>query len=158
MLAGEGVFREVRDGEFALTAPGETLQSDSPNWVRASALSLHQRSGQLGGRCGTASRPARPRSSICTGCHSTPSCPGTGKSGYFNGWMTRSSELDNAAVVASYHFSQVRTVVDVGGGRGATLAAILWAYPSVRGVLFDLPSASRMRSSLKSLRWPDVAK
>jgi O-methyltransferase domain len=30
-------------------------------------------------------------------------------------------------------------VVDVGGGRGATLAAILRANPSVRGILFDLP-------------------
>lgn len=58
---------------------------------------------------------------------------------YFNSWMTRGSELDNAAVVASYDFSQFRTVVDVGGGHGATLAAILRAYPSVRGILFDLP-------------------
>jgi len=40
MLAGEGVFREVRDGEFALTALGETLQSDSPNSVRHRALYL----------------------------------------------------------------------------------------------------------------------
>jgi O-methyltransferase domain len=30
-------------------------------------------------------------------------------------------------------------VVDVGGGRGATLAAILRANPSLRGILFDLP-------------------
>jgi 2,7-dihydroxy-5-methyl-1-naphthoate 7-O-methyltransferase len=33
----------------------------------------------------------------------------------------------------------VRTVVDVGGGTGAMLAAILRAHPEVRGTLIDLP-------------------
>jgi 2,7-dihydroxy-5-methyl-1-naphthoate 7-O-methyltransferase len=33
----------------------------------------------------------------------------------------------------------VRTVVDVGGGTGMLLAAVLRAQPHVRGVLFDLP-------------------
>jgi O-methyltransferase len=36
----------------------------------------------------------------------------------FKRWMTRSSELDNAAVVVSYDFAPFRTVVDVGGGQG----------------------------------------
>jgi hypothetical protein len=35
----------------------------------------------------------------------------------------------------------VRTVVDVGGGTGSLLAAILRAHPSVKGTLVDLPSA-----------------
>src|SRR5205823_3724493 len=33
----------------------------------------------------------------------------------------------------------VRTVVDVGGGTGAMLAAVLRARPGVRGILVDLP-------------------
>jgi 2,7-dihydroxy-5-methyl-1-naphthoate 7-O-methyltransferase len=33
----------------------------------------------------------------------------------------------------------VKTVVDVGGGTGATLAEILLAHPHVRGILVDLP-------------------
>ena len=40
MLAGEGVFREVRTGEFALTPLGETLRSDSPDSVLDRALYL----------------------------------------------------------------------------------------------------------------------
>lgn len=36
-------------------------------------------------------------------------------------------------------WSQVRTVVDVGGGSGALLAEILRAHPDVRGILVDLP-------------------
>jgi hypothetical protein len=57
----------------------------------------------------------------------------------FNGWMTRQSEQHNAAIVSAYDFSGLRLVVDVGGGRGATLGAILPANPSLRGILFDLP-------------------
>jgi len=36
-------------------------------------------------------------------------------------------------------WSSVRTVVDVGGGTGALLAAILRAHPGIRGTLVDLP-------------------
>ena len=32
-------------------------------------------------------------------------------------------------------------VVDIGGGRGALLAAVLRRYPALRGILFDLPNA-----------------
>jgi hypothetical protein len=35
----------------------------------------------------------------------------------------------------------IRTVVDVGGGTGSLLAAVLRAHPSVHGTLVDLPSA-----------------
>jgi SAM-dependent methyltransferase len=41
-------------------------------------------------------------------------------------------------LAAAYDFSRARTIVDVGGGAGALLSAILRAAPSARGVLFDL--------------------
>jgi hypothetical protein len=44
-----------------------------------------------------------------------------------------------AAVLAAYDFAGIGTLVDVGGGWGQLLAAILPAYPALRGVLFDLP-------------------
>ena len=43
------------------------------------------------------------------------------------------------AVAAAYDFSTLNTVVDVGGGTGSMLAAILTHYAGLRGVLFDLP-------------------
>jgi len=43
------------------------------------------------------------------------------------------------AVLEAFDFAQAGTVVDVGGGTGELLAAILAANPSLRGVLFDLP-------------------
>ena len=43
------------------------------------------------------------------------------------------------AVVATYDFSPFGTVVDVGGGYGTLLAAILRDNPTTRGMLFDVP-------------------
>jgi hypothetical protein len=45
----------------------------------------------------------------------------------------------NASLLEAYDFSRFGTVVDVGGGRGALLRALLDAYPSLHGVLFDQP-------------------
>lgn len=53
--------------------------------------------------------------------------------------MTRQSELHNAALASAYDFSLCTTIVDVGGGQGATLAAVLRANPDARGILLDLP-------------------
>lgn len=44
-----------------------------------------------------------------------------------------------AGILATYDFSCYRLVGDIGGGRGHLLSAVLEAYPSTYGVLFDLP-------------------
>lgn len=36
-------------------------------------------------------------------------------------------------------FEQVSTLVDVGGGVGETLKQIIFEYPSIKGINFDLP-------------------
>src|SRR5262249_13852477 len=46
------------------------------------------------------------------------------------------------SLASSYDFSRMRTVADIGGGKGTLLAAILGAHPHLRGVLFDLPDVS----------------
>lgn len=51
--------------------------------------------------------------------------------------MTARSEQESTAVLAAYDFSDAVNLVDVGGGQGALLAAILKAYPQAYGVLFD---------------------
>ena len=63
----------------------------------------------------------------------------------FNQTMTSVSELTDGPVVAGYDFSAYPTIVDVGGGHGPLLAAILAAAPASRGVLYDLPSGCRGR-------------
>lgn len=51
-------------------------------------------------------------------------------------------------IVAGYDWSRFGTIVDVGGGRGAVLAAILAAHPALRGHLVDLdPTATAAREN-----------
>ena len=57
----------------------------------------------------------------------------------FDRWMTRQSDEHDGAVVTAYDFSKFRTVADVGGGQGSTLAAVLHANPSLQGILLDQP-------------------
>jgi SAM-dependent methyltransferase len=57
----------------------------------------------------------------------------------FNRAMTDFSLAIGAAVAGEYDFAPCRTVVDLGGGRGHLLAAILSRHPALHGTLFDLP-------------------
>ena len=54
--------------------------------------------------------------------------------------MGSASTVDAAAIASSYDFSGFQTLVDVGGGQGILLAAILHAHRCVRGILFDQPA------------------
>ena len=53
--------------------------------------------------------------------------------------MNGFTALSADAVLAAYDFSAFRTLVDVAGGHGILLAAILRNYPSLQGILFDAP-------------------
>lgn len=56
----------------------------------------------------------------------------------FNSAMTSISESAVGPMVAAYDFAPYPTIIDVGGGHGRLLSAILSATPSARGVLYDL--------------------
>ena len=55
----------------------------------------------------------------------------------FDSSMALMSAPENAALAAAYPFHG--TVVDVGGGRGGLISAILSAHADVRGILYDQP-------------------
>jgi O-methyltransferase len=57
----------------------------------------------------------------------------------FDAAMTSFTATQIESVLHSYEFLPLHQVMDVGGGHGALLAAILEAYPGIRGTLFDLP-------------------
>lgn len=61
------------------------------------------------------------------------------ESAIFSRAMTAKAAGDTAAVLAAHDFSSARRVVDVGGGRGHLLHAVLERTPGARGILFDLP-------------------
>ncbi len=56
----------------------------------------------------------------------------------FNDAMTGMSELAIPAVLDAYDFGDIATLVDIAGGHGAVLTAILKRYPTMRGILFDI--------------------
>ena len=52
------------------------------------------------------------------------------------------------ALAAAYDFSNVRHVVDMGGGTGLLLAAVLERHPNVHGTVFELPAVTaRVRTN-----------
>jgi ubiquinone/menaquinone biosynthesis C-methylase UbiE len=55
----------------------------------------------------------------------------------FNRAMSEGTRREAPGIIETYDFSQFGTLVDVGGGDGSLLAAILEATPNLRGVLFD---------------------
>jgi len=59
----------------------------------------------------------------------------------FQAAMADRSAQEAADVVAAYDFAPFERLVDVGGGRGVLLAAILDSAPGLRGVLFDREAA-----------------
>jgi hypothetical protein len=58
----------------------------------------------------------------------------------FDAAMTSISTNESVSIAKASDFSRFNTIVDVGGGRGGLLAAILSANPHLQGVLFDVPT------------------
>jgi hypothetical protein len=73
----------------------------------------------------------------------------------FNDAMTSVAGLAETAIAAGYDFRPYPTIVDVGGGHGRMLAAILAATPDVRGVLYDLPEVVARAPALLQNRGVD---
>lgn len=60
----------------------------------------------------------------------------------FNRAMTAMSAETNRLIVENCDFSRFDSIIDLGGGEGRLLAAILRANPSATGTLLDLPTAA----------------
>jgi hypothetical protein len=57
----------------------------------------------------------------------------------FDAAMTSVTSIVAASVLGAFDFGRFREIVDIGGGRGGFIAAVLTRWPQVRGVLFDQP-------------------
>lgn len=60
----------------------------------------------------------------------------------FDAAMTALSRAEARAVTEAYDFGHFGCIVDVGGGEGHLLKAILLACPDARGILFDQPQVA----------------
>ena len=139
-LAGLGVFAQDDDGRFRLTPLAELLRSDVLDSIRAAILNHGGRNYRLWGDL---------LYGVQSGENAFEHIFGMPSWGYFaqhpeegalfDTFMATRARQRRAALLAAYDFAGAHTIIDVGGGRGALLAGILAAYPTVRGVLFDQP-------------------
>lgn len=140
-LAAAGVLRELDGRRFELTELGEGLRSDVSGSVHGWALMV--------GRPMHWNTWSSLIESIRTGDNTFRLVHGTDVWSYraqrpeeltiFDGAMTSMTGVVDAAILDAYDFGRFGEIVDIAGGRGALLAAILAKHEGVRGVLFDQP-------------------
>jgi O-methyltransferase domain/Dimerisation domain len=143
-LASMGLIEDFGCDRFGLTALGSQLCSNVPGSMRNVAL-------MFGGERAWRSWGELPHC-VKTGESGTRRIYGIGSFEYlaanpdqaiiFNEAMAENTQRVSQRLISAYDFSQYRKIIDVGGGNGALLGAIIAANPNVRGVVFDLPSGS----------------
>ena len=154
LLAALGVFDEQHPRYFSLTVLGDRLRSDQPAGMRSWATFLDA----LGG--------ARPFEHILdtvkTGRPGFDAVFGMGVFDFLAEYPENAAAFDAAmsertatfapSVAGAYDFSDIRTVIDVGGGRGTLLAAILRKHGHLHGVLLETPAvAARAKELLDAI-------
>jgi SAM-dependent methyltransferase len=142
-LASIDIFREDGEGRFSLTPMGKLLESDAPGSKR----SLARMAGAEFYRSWGGLLP-----SLKTGGAAFDEVFGKPFFHYMSAnpdrWriyddaMTGVHDSETIPVLDAYDVTPVETIVEVGGGNGLALAAILRRHPGIRGVLFDLPAVA----------------
>lgn len=138
-LAAAGVFDEREGRVFALTPVGEALRADAEpalrDWVRHTARPVNWNAwaGLLESiRDGSNSFAAVHGENMWSWRAARPE-----EQAAFDRGMASLTDRETQGVLAAVDWSRFGTVVDVGGGTGALLTAIVASHPGVHGVLFD---------------------
>ena len=140
-LAAHGVMDEDDAGRFGMTELGERLRSDVPGSVRAVAIALFRPSvWDAWGRFADSVRSGESAFRLTHGVDLWEyGAAHPEERRVFDDAMVAQTRGAAQAILDAYDFADAETIVDVGGGRGALLEAILATYPSTEGVLFDQP-------------------
>lgn len=142
MLAGRGIFTQDADDRFGLAPLGAPLRTDHPATVRHSAImhgeSHYRAAGELlhTVRSGETAFDHLYGANLFTYLGAHPE-----ESATFNAAMADTVGVWSSPI-ERYDLSKRRLVVDVGGGRGTLLAALLARNPALRGILFDTPTGA----------------
>lgn len=145
LLAAAGVVTLEATDRVALTPLGETLRSDHPQSLRGWVI------GQVG------DYPYRAWGdvlhSVRTGGVAFDHAFGTDAWSYraahpeaardFDDSMVSYVAASNESVIATGVFASAGRIVDVGGGEGALLLAILAAHPKAVGTVFERPHVAK---------------
>jgi hypothetical protein len=149
LLASLGVLAEHEGRSFALTVLGDRLRSDVPASMRSWARLVDAVGGV---------RAFDPIiHTVRTGEPGVDAAYGMGlfeflaehpaNAARFDAAMTERTSAFAPSVASACDFTGVRTVADVGGGRGMLLAAILRAHRGVRGILVETPAVAAAAGS-----------
>jgi hypothetical protein len=139
-LAGFGIFAWDDEGRFRLTELAELLRSDVPGSLRAEALIVGEIQYPAFGELLHSLQTGRPGFDKAFGMPlfdyfaANPEAARTFDAGLVGLRSQAATEM-----LDGYDFSGVRKLVDVGGGTGSLLSAVLAKYTTMKGILFDLP-------------------
>ncbi len=141
-LASVAVLTQDDEGRFGLGPLGRHLRSNIAGSLRAYAIHANEECYQAWGRAVDVVRTGRPGFDQVYGQSFYDYMAEHADAG--RTWNESMAETGRAwavetGTVAAYDWSDSATVVDVGGGHGTLIAAILTHSPHLRGVLFDLP-------------------
>lgn len=151
-LVALAICAETTDGKFALTEVGTHLASNAERSLKAWALF---EGGMLRARWSELIE------SIRTG-KTADELAGLGQERFEVLAKTKDVGLVNEAmasitrsavpgILSAYDFAGLSTLMDVGGGVGELMSALLKTYSSMQGIVFDLPHcAEGARKSLSS--------
>ena len=144
VLSGYSVFAEDADGRFGLTLMGAALRDDAPDSMRGIALLMgHPLFQEDWGHLLDSVRTGQPSLPVLRGMGAFEFLMANPEYGAaFMQGMGSLSAPETDPVVAAHDFSPFRTIVDLGGGRGALLAGILNRASGSTGILFDRPQAT----------------
>ena len=140
MLSGFGVFEEVSPGVFANTQASAYLAKSNPDSLHALSLfygeDIHRSWEALLStiQTGTPAFELAFKQPVFAYFKENPE-----RGALFQEAMKEKSRAVIQSALSSYAFSNCKTVVDVGGGGGQFLCALLRTYPDLQGVLFELP-------------------
>lgn len=138
-LSTIGVYDAQPDGRYANTDLGEGLRSDLPGTLRPLARTV--RAPVHWAAWGHLEHSVRTGENAFQAKHGVDAW--TRRRDYpeenaiFNQNMTVQTTAIAAAVAAAYDFSDLSTIVDVGGGQGSLLEAVLTRHPHLTGTVFD---------------------
>jgi hypothetical protein len=139
-LASVGVCTEVEPRCFALTPIGAYLQTGIAGSLRALALTGNVLDWQAWGQLVHSVKTGAPAFQHVHGMDPFTYFQHHPEVGtIFDAAMTGFVTENGLAVATAYDFTPFTTIVDVGGGHGALMVAILQASPATRGVLLELP-------------------
>ena len=140
-LTSHGVFVETTPGHYAHTDLSRALREDHPASLKFLMLWFTAPwTWQAWPRLDEAVRTGKPAFPEIYGqdffAYLKNSDPESAE--VFNRAMTQASRISSDRVVDMLDMTDVRTVVDVGGGQGHLVATLLRRYPQVHAVLYDL--------------------